>query len=144
MRSRFFLPTQRSNLGGPFRYLARVRKAHENILDKWRFHQNLPTPFWAMSTSVTLTYNLLGVSCGHDFFLTQRFSLIASMFVKSTENFRGPWKGFQLKTQGFVRILLFFNFLAEFFRRPLENSLWTSVNMFEFAERSAWPRSLRQ
>ena len=78
-----FLLTQRFRLGGPFRYLEHVCKIHRKFSrglwkkvspQKMGVCQNIPTPFWApffsksQHFSLFLTYNLIGVSCGHDFF----------------------------------------------------------------------------
>ena len=79
-----FLLTQRSRFLGPFKYLEHVRKVHIKcfrcLLQKFSaqnmgFCQNIPTPFQLHFFKIPifsffLTYNLIGVSCVHDFALT--------------------------------------------------------------------------
>ena len=120
-----FLLTQRTKLGGPFRYLEHVRQANRKFsrglwkkvsAQKMGFCQNIPTWFWA---SFFQNLNFFHFSWHKIwlvrravtiFLLTQRARLSGPLRYlqrcrTAYETFsRGIWKKFQLKTWGFVRM----------------------------------------
>ena len=93
----FLMTTQITRLGTPFRYNEHVHKVARKFLEVFekkvstrniRFCRNIPTWFWASffniwTFALFLTYDLIGVLCGH-----YTFNLVLCQRYRSNRTFR--------------------------------------------------------